>query len=212
MADCPSCGRPVRLGATFCGGCGANLTAVVPVHRAPAVAPGYGSTAPARGPRPAFVPQAPQSPAPYIAPAAYPPPPAYPAPAAYPPPSYSPAGQGLPAGSIAAAAARGHLMSWNGQPLSPAFANKKVVAGIMGILFGQFGVHKFILGYTGAGIAMLVISLVSYLLIITVLLALVGGIGLIAISVIGLIEGIMYLTKSDDEFIQSYGVHNKSWF
>jgi|GEM_PF-68400 len=201
MADCPSCGRPVRPGATFCGGCGANLTATVPVQRAPAVAPGYGTTAPAGGTRPAFVPQAPQSSAPYTAPAAYPP-----------LPTYSPAGQGLPAGSIAAAAARGHLMSWNGQPLSPSFANKKVVAGIMGILFGQFGVHKFILGYTGAGIAMLAISLVSYLLIITVLLALVGSIGLIAMSVIGLIEGIMYLTKSDDEFIQSYGVHNKSWF
>ncbi len=31
-------------------------------------------------------------------------------------------------------------------------------------------------------------------------------------GIIGLIEGIMYLTKSDDDFYQQYGVDKKGWF
>ena len=31
-------------------------------------------------------------------------------------------------------------------------------------------------------------------------------------SVIGLIEGIMYLTKSDEEFYNTYQVGKKGWF
>ena len=70
--------------------------------------------------------------------------------------------------------------------------NKKIVAGILGILLGGLGIHKFYLGYTTAGIIMLVVSIVSC--------------GFVApiISIIGLIEGILYLTKSDEEFYHTY--------
>ena len=34
-------------------------------------------------------------------------------------------------------------------------AENKVAAGVCGILLGSFGVHRFILGYTGAGLTML---------------------------------------------------------
>jgi TM2 domain-containing membrane protein YozV len=74
--------------------------------------------------------------------------------------------------------------------------NKKVVAGILGILLGFFGVHKFYLGYTKEGIIQLIVSCVTC------------GFG----SIIGLIEGIIYLTKSDDEFYQTYQVGKKPWF
>ena len=38
--------------------------------------------------------------------------------------------------------------NWN-QPSQPyPQENKKVLAGILGILLGGFGIHKFILGYT----------------------------------------------------------------
>jgi len=33
-----------------------------------------------------------------------------------------------------------------------------------------------------------------------------------AASVIGLIEGILYLTKSDEEFVQTYILNKKPWF
>ncbi len=76
------------------------------------------------------------------------------------------------------------------------FKNKKVVAGICGILLGSLGVHRFILGDTSGGLIRLVISVVTC------------GFG----GIIGLVEGIIYLTKSDDEFYQTYGVEKKAWF
>ncbi len=74
--------------------------------------------------------------------------------------------------------------------------NKKVMAGILAILLGAFGVHKFVLGYTKEGIIQIIITFVTC------------GIG----SIIGLVEGIIYLTKSDEEFVQMYQVGKKGWF
>lgn len=82
----------------------------------------------------------------------------------------------------------------------PAGAEKKILAGIMGILFGALGVHKFVLGYTKQGVIMLLITLLTF------------GIGAMVLSIIGLIEGIIYLTKSDDEFVATYINGKKGWF
>jgi TM2 domain-containing membrane protein YozV len=76
------------------------------------------------------------------------------------------------------------------------------------ILLGQLGIHKFILGYTNSGIIMLAVTLVSYVL----TFVLIGIFGILAMSAIGIAEGIIYLTKSDDEFVVRYGVNRKSWF
>jgi TM2 domain-containing membrane protein YozV len=75
-------------------------------------------------------------------------------------------------------------------------ADKKLAAGICGILLGGFGVHKFILGYTTEGIIQLVITFLTC------------GAG----SIIGLVEGIIYLTKSDEEFVRTYIQNKKGWF
>lgn len=74
--------------------------------------------------------------------------------------------------------------------------NKKLIAGILAIVLGSLGVHKFILGYTKEGIIQLVVSVFTC--------------GLAGI--IGLIEGIIYLTKTDEEFYQTYQVGHKGWF
>ena len=79
-------------------------------------------------------------------------------------------------------------------------ANKKVAAGICGILLGTFGVHKFILGYQTEGVIMLLVSVLSCM-----------TLGII-MQVIGIIEGIMYLTKSDEEFVRTYVEGRKGWF
>lgn len=81
--------------------------------------------------------------------------------------------------------------------------DKRVAAGICGILLGGLGIHKFIMGYTNEGIIMLVVQIVGWFL---------CGIPSIVISVIGLIEGIMYLTKTDEEFAQTYIIGRKPWF
>ena len=80
------------------------------------------------------------------------------------------------------------------------FAGKKTAAGVCGILLGSLGIHKFILGLTTPGIIMLSVSLVSCFIASPV------------IGIIGLIEGIIYLTKSDEEFYQTYFVEKKGWF
>ncbi len=85
--------------------------------------------------------------------------------------------------------------------MSIADANsKKVLCGICAILLGGLGVHKFILGYTNEGLIMLLVSILTC------------GFGAPIIGVIGLVEGIMYLTKSDDEFYQTYMAAKKAWF
>jgi TM2 domain-containing membrane protein YozV len=84
-------------------------------------------------------------------------------------------------------------------PYNPA-ESKRIVAGVMGILLGSLGVHKFILGYSGAGVVMLLVSVLSCFTASPIM------------GVIGLIEGIIYLTKSDEEFYRTYVAQEKSWF
>jgi TM2 domain-containing membrane protein YozV len=83
-------------------------------------------------------------------------------------------------------------------------AEKKIPAGICGILLGSLGIHKFILGYTQEGIIMLAV---------TVVLSLVscGSLALVPF-VFGIIEGIIYLTKSDAEFVKTYVENKRGWF
>lgn len=78
--------------------------------------------------------------------------------------------------------------------------SKRIVAGILGILLGCFGIHKFILGYTTAGIIMLAVTVVTC------------GFGGAIMGIIGLIEGIIYLTKSDEDFVNTYQNSKKEWF
>jgi TM2 domain-containing membrane protein YozV len=79
-------------------------------------------------------------------------------------------------------------------------AGNKVAAGICGILLGALGIHKFILGYTKQGIIMLLVSVLS--------------LGFLAwvMGIIGLIEGIIYLTKNDEQFVATYVDGRKGWF
>jgi TM2 domain-containing membrane protein YozV len=86
----------------------------------------------------------------------------------------------------------------------PEGASKKIPAGICGILLGCLGVHKFILGYTVEGIIMLAVSIVVGIF--------TCGIGAGVVGLVGLIEGILYLTKSDEEFVRIYVQNKKGWF
>lgn len=62
----------------------------------------------------------------------------------------------------------------------------KLTAGLLGILLGGFGIHKFYLGSSGLGILYILFSWT--------------GISVI----IGIIEGIIYLCMTDEEFNSKY--------
>ncbi len=86
--------------------------------------------------------------------------------------------------------------------------NKKILAGILAIILGSLGVHKFILGYQKEGFILLGVTLVGYA---TTCIA-IGAFFFWIPGLIGLIEGIIYLTKSDEEFYNTYQVGKKPWF
>jgi TM2 domain-containing membrane protein YozV len=79
-------------------------------------------------------------------------------------------------------------------------ASTKLAAGICGILLGSLGIHKFVLGYTGPGLILLLVTILTC------------GIAGAITGIIGLIEGIIYLTKSDEEFVRTYVDGRKEWF
>lgn len=86
--------------------------------------------------------------------------------------------------------------------------NKKILAGILAIFVGWAGIHKFILGYQKEGIILLVVSVIGF-----VLTCIGVGVFLVwATGLIGLVEGIIYLTKSDEEFYNTYQVGRRPWF
>lgn len=83
-------------------------------------------------------------------------------------------------------------------------ADKKLISGLLGILLGSLGIHKFYLGYQKEGIIMLVVTLVAG--------GLTCGAGAGIMGIVGLIEGILYLTKTDQEFEDTYIKGTKPWF
>ncbi len=79
-------------------------------------------------------------------------------------------------------------------------ADKKIAAGIVAILVGSLGIHKFILGYTKEGLILLLVTVLTC------------GIAAVVTSIIGIVEGVVYLTKSDEEFVRTYIQGKKGWF
>ena len=82
-------------------------------------------------------------------------------------------------------------------------ASKKIAAALFAFFLGAFGAHKFYLGYTKQGVIMLLVFLFGFILL---------GLPSMVIGVIAFVEFILYLTKSDEEFEQTYVVGHKPWF
>lgn len=148
-----------------------------------------------------------------------------------PAPNSSPyVGQSAPFGDIPHAP-HDQNAAWQGEwhsapPAAPPAAadagTRKVVAALLAILLGSLGLHKFYLGYTGAGLIMLLVNVGGWF-ISTILSVVTLGVGALflfplmgfvstAIAFIGLVEGILYLSKSDAEFYRTYLAGRKEWF
>ena len=93
----------------------------------------------------------------------------------------------------------------NGKPIP--FKNqesKRVFTGLVAVFLGAFGAHKFVLGYMKEG-AILLIATIA-LVIFTC-----GSLTWITV-IIGVVEGVVYLSKTDEEFINTYQINKKEWF
>ena len=82
----------------------------------------------------------------------------------------------------------------------PVGSKSKTTAGILALLLGVFGIHKFYLGYAGPGILVLLVGVFTC------------SIAWIITGPIALIEGILYLTKTDEEFDRIYVQGSRSFF
>ena len=100
-------------------------------------------------------------------------------------------------------------------------AQRKLIAGLLAIFLGSLGVHKFYLGMNRPGAVLLGLNVGVWVL--AVLVGIVTlGVGFIVtlplaslvgfvLGVLGLVEGIIYLTKSDEAFSREYLVGKKAW-
>ncbi len=90
--------------------------------------------------------------------------------------------------------------------ISTALGEKnRLIAALLAcpFLLGMFGLHKFYMGKTSAGIIMLLCSTIGWVLI---------AIPPLLMFLICFIEMIIYLVKSDQSFYEDYVAGNKSWF
>jgi TM2 domain-containing membrane protein YozV len=78
----------------------------------------------------------------------------------------------------------------------------RIVAAVLAFFLGSFGVHKFYLGKTGAGLIMLLMGTVGWILVLP---------GLASV-VIAFLEFIVYLIKTDQQFYEDYVIGNREWF
>ena len=78
----------------------------------------------------------------------------------------------------------------------------RITAGILALLVGGFGVHKFYLGYNNQGIILLLMSTIGMILVFP----------LFASAIIALSEAIIYLTTTDQKFYDNYEANRKLWF
>ncbi len=84
------------------------------------------------------------------------------------------------------------------------YSKDHVAAGLLAIFLGALGIHKFYLGYNTPGFIMLAITVAGSVLTL--------GLACVVMEIIAIIEGIMYLTKSQTEFEQMYVFNKKEWF
>lgn len=114
------------------------------------------------------------------------------------------------------------FLQGQGTRISEDVAHQRMVASLFAIFLGSLGIHKFYLGLNQAGIMLLAIHMgVWFLAMVIGVLTL--GLGIlitipfammisILISLGTFAEGLIYLTKSDQDFKQRYLIEKRAWF
>jgi len=96
-----------------------------------------------------------------------------------------------------------------GYRISPPGSEKKLAAGLIAILLPGLGIHKFILDMPTAGAIMLTVTISCGFFGACLVIPIFGA---IAMQIVSIAEGIIYLTKTDEDFVQTYLVEKKEWF
>lgn len=100
-----------------------------------------------------------------------------------------------------------HEIYIRNSPVACKSEKNKTVAGLLAIFVGGFGIHKFYLGFTGPGLVYLLTNTIGWVITFWLM-----GIPNMILGVMTLIEGIIYLTRTDEDFEQTYVVGKKKWF
>lgn len=79
-----------------------------------------------------------------------------------------------------------------------------IAAGLFAVFLGLFGMHKFYLGYNKAAFTMLAVTVIGSI----ITLGLAGAV----VWVIAIIEGVIYLTRTQSEFDKVYVRGQRDWF
>ncbi len=186
VSTCPNCGMPVEAGNAFCQSCGTPLTPFAQQQRQQQEAAWARQRQQQQQQQPQPQPQAAQPQAG-----------AWQQPGQPGQPGQQPFAQQQPYGQQAPYGQQGFSQV-------PVDSKSKVAAGLLAIFLGSLGIHKFYLGYNTAGVVMLLVSIIGGI----VTLGIATGI----MSLIAFIEGIIYFTKTDEQFYYIYVAGRKTWF
>ena len=94
----------------------------------------------------------------------------------------------------------------------------KLTAGIVALLFGAYGAHKFLLGYKKEGLIMLATTFSGGILALVALclqwnwLCIVGIAAYIVVQIVSIAEGLIYFSRKEWEFYTTYIMGHRGWF
>lgn len=96
--------------------------------------------------------------------------------------------------------------------------NRSLATGLIAVMFGVYGAHKFLLGYKKEGLIMLATTLTGVLLAIVGMflqwdwLFFTGFFICVAVEVVSIVEGLIYFSKKEWEFYGTYVMNRRGWF
>lgn len=83
----------------------------------------------------------------------------------------------------------------------------KTTAGLLALFLGAFGAHKMYMGHTGPALVYLLANTVGFMF--TWIFLFLPNFALLIFAVV---EAVIYLTMTDENFEQTYVVGKKEWF
>ena len=104
-----------------------------------------------------------------------------------------------------------NALSFGASSSSGPKGKNKIIAGLLALFLGGYGIHKFYLGLTVSGLVYLFCNLIFIGLAVMTEEPL-FFLPIFIISIFALIDTVIYLTRSDEDFQRIYVEEKKQWF